>query len=62
MDLRTSSVFFTIFGQCINVLNYNSVYMYLTYDYQYIIIIIHEVLPQSCPGVFAVSTTLACSW
>ena len=23
MDLRTSRVFFTIFGQCINVLNYN---------------------------------------
>ena len=26
MDLRTSRVFLTIFGQCINVLNYNIVY------------------------------------
>ena len=24
MDLRTSTVFLTIFGQCINVLNYNN--------------------------------------
>ena len=26
VDLRTSRVFFTIFGQCINVLNYNIYY------------------------------------
>ena len=30
MQLRTLKVFFTIFGQCINVLNYNSKYETLT--------------------------------
>ena len=29
MDLRTSRVFFTIFGQCINVLNYKYIYIYI---------------------------------
>ena len=30
MDLRTSKGFLTIFGQCINVLNYNMIYGLLT--------------------------------
>ena len=31
MDLRTSIVFLTIFGQCINVLNYKNKYMKIIY-------------------------------